>query len=369
MLNRKVISLFALASTIVLSWQLLAEVESVKPSALGQSAKQDMPRENPLAPVTVPQKSMPAHIADKSSANRAMQTETVLSPIDRIKAIQEKTALHDSLIQDHDTFTRYPSNNQRIESAEQDPVEKRYGIDERSTQSENGDTNLTIWTDKKFYLRGTEAIIFATLQDANGLTIPTQFLGQLIYNETESLSQFEFSDTDQDGVYEYRLSLGDDDDEQILIAGLYKVLIINDTNELTDAATFTLSQPELQLTGNYTDAISAQGNLLIQAEIEVTVKNRFYFQASLYSSSNDPIGSTQHSAELSPGRYWIPLEFDGLMLHDAEESGPYLLKSVSLTKVAIPIQRAPIIYPKFYTKDYSLDQFRNANYAVVDALP
>ena len=55
------------------------------------------------------------------------------------------------------------------------------------------------------------------------------------------------------------------------------------------------------------------------------------------------------------------------MIRDAGEPGPFLLKTISLAKVALPIQRAPLIYPKFYTQDYSVDQFRNTNYAAMDA--
>jgi hypothetical protein len=288
------------------------------------------------------------------------------NPIDRIKAIQQKTALHDSLLKDHDSFTRYPEYNQTFSSVEKDPTIQRYEIDERTTENDEGDSSLTIWSDKKYYLHGDQATIYATLQDAHGLKIPTSFMGQIIFNETNSLQQIELLDLDKDGVYEYHIKL-DQINSKALDAGLYKVLIVNNTNELADAVTFTLSEPKLKLTGEYIDSISAQGSLVIRAEVEATEKSRFYFQASLYSSTNDPIGSTQYALELEPGKHWIPLEFDGLMIRDAGEPGPFLLKTISLAKVALPIQRAPLIYPKFYTQDYSVDQFRNTNYAAMDA--
>ncbi|WP_197476170.1 hypothetical protein, partial [Oleiphilus sp. HI0043] len=238
------------------------------------------------------------------------------------------------------------------------PTEKRYAIDERTSLDEETHTALTIWSDKKYYLHGDIATIYASLQDANQAPIPSQFLGQLIYNESSNLQQFEFTDENQDGIYEYRIDI---DAEKI--AGLYKVLIVNKTNKLADAITFTLSEPALELTGNFRDKLNAQGNLLIETEISVSSKNRFYFQASLYSASNTPIGTTQHSGELAPGKHWIPLEFDGLMIHDAQEEGPFLLKNLSLAKVALPIQLAPLAHPEFYTRDYSLSQFRSTQYA------
>lgn len=295
----------------------------------------------------------------------ADENTTPLSPIDRIKAIQNKTALHQALLEDHKNFTRYPTYNQAIASATQDPTERRYDIDERSTRSKEGDSSLTIWSDKKYYLHGDQVQIFATLRDAEGTPMTSKFMGQLIYNERTSLQVIEFADEDKDGTYQHTLTLSQ---QEAFPPGLYKVLIVNNTNEISDALTFTLSQPEITLTGNYRDSVSAGGELLIQAEVTVTAKNRFYFQASLYSANNDPIGATQHATELTQGKHWVPLTFDGKLIQDAGESGPFVLKSLSLAKVVLPIQRAPIMHPEFYTKDYSLEQFTQGTQAEKDVL-
>ncbi len=281
-----------------------------------------------------------------------------LSPIDRIRAIQQKTALHEAILRDHESFTRYPEYNQQIASQDRDPTTERYKIDERTTLDEETHTALTIWTDKKYYLHGDEVSIFASLEDENQTPVPSQFVGQLIYDERVNLQQFDFKDEDQNGVYQHRFVI---DDEKS--AGLYKVLIVNKSNKLADAITFTLSKPNLELTGNYRDKLNALGNLLIEAEIKVNNSERFYFQASLYSANNLPIGSTQHSIELDAGTHWIPLEFDGLLIQDAQEEGPYLLKHLSMAKVALPIQVAPLKQPEYYTKVYSLSQFRSSQYA------
>lgn len=297
--------------------------------------------------------------APRDEINLVTQAETEdLSPIARIKAIQEKTALHESLLEDHDSFTRYPEYNQKIASTDSDPTAVRYEIDERTSIDKEQQSSLTIWSDKKYYLHGDQAVVYASLKDAHGMSIPTQFIGQLIFDESQGLQQLEFTDNNRDGIYETPVLLNNEKQ-----AGLYKVLIVNKHNKLADAITFTLSEPEVQLTGNYRDKLNAQGNLVIEAEVSVSNANRFYVQASLYTTNNDPIGSTQYSNELATGKHWIPLEFDGLMIHDAQEHGPYLLKNLSLAKVALPIQRAPLENPGFQTQDYSLEQFRASRYA------
>ena len=296
-----------------------------------------------------------------SSITMKDETETETnyeSSINRIQAIQNKTELHQSLIEDNEKFTRYPEYNQVFSTPENDPIVQRYEIDERTTQNKDDTSSLTIWSDKKYYLQGDQATIFASLRDAEGRPIPTQFIGQLIYNEKISLQTVEFTDKNQDGIYEYSIPLNINA-EQKLEAGLYKVLIINNTNKVSDALTFILSKPEIELTGNFQDYLSAKGELLIKAEVTVSEKNRFYFQASLYSANQIPIGSTQVAIELLPGKHWVTLPFDGSMIKDVGESGPFMLKHLSLAKVTLPMQRAPMLQPEYFTKDYALNQFNS----------
>jgi len=364
MLNKKTISLIALVVSATLIFLMMEENESVniEPNALTQHSEDKSQLKKNLAINTLSKGAQPTARASSQSPTTPKADASPLSYIDSIKANTEKNSFHEALLKDHQNQSKYPDYNQRIANIEQDPVERRYEIDERTTQNEEGDKQLTIWTDKKYYLHGDEVTVFAILEDARGVRLTTDFFGQLIYNETQDLQHFKFYDSDQDGIYEFRLTL-EQDSKPALLAGIYKILIINTTDKMIDAASFTLSQPEIQLTGEYRDIVSSKGDLLIQAEVEVTSRNRFYFQAALYSSTNDPIGSTQISGELSSGRHWISLEFDGLMIRDAAEPGPYLLKSISLAKVAFPIQRAPLIYPEFYTQGYSVEQFRATNYA------
>lgn len=289
------------------------------------------------------------------------------SPIDRIKAIQNKTELHQALIDDNENFVRYPEYNKLITNAEKDPTAQRYEVDERTTQNSEDEISLTIWTDKKYYLPGDSATIFASLRDIEGKPVSTAFIGQVIYNEKFNLQTINFSDNNQDGIYEVSLPLITSN-EQKFEAGLYKVLIVNNTSKVTDAVTFILSKPEIELTGNFRDLVTNKGELLVLAEVTVTAPNRFYFQASLYSANKLPIGATQQAIELSSGKHWVTLPFDGAMIRDVGESGPFLLKNLSLAKVTLPMQRAPLIHPEYFTKDYSLDQFQSLQESQNDSL-
>jgi len=294
--------------------------------------------------------------------NAPHDTETIEtdSPIERIRAIQNKTELHQALLDDHQQFTRYPAYNQRFESEDSDPVMARYAVDERSTENPEDGSQLTIWSDKKYYLKGDQAKLYATLRDQEGRPIQTQFMAQVIYNEQTNLQTFSFEDTNQDGLYEYALNLNGENG-QSWQAGVYKVLIVNKANPVSDALTFIISQPDIELTGQFRDTVSSKGELIIEAEVRVDRENRYYLQASLYSANQIAIGATQQSLQLPPGKHWVKLAFDAALIKDSGESSPFLLKHLSLAKVSLPIQRAPIIETEYFTREYPEELFQAAD--------
>lgn len=287
-----------------------------------------------------------------------------LSPIDRIRAIQDKTALHQSLLKDHAEHHRYPAHNRRFNSTAADPVLRHYGMDQRVTMSDDGQYALSVASDQKYYLPSQEVTLLARLQDAHGKALAGNFAGQLIHNEHRNLGFLSFEDADQDGRYESRFSLARFEG-QALPPGLYKVLIVEQNSDLVDAVAFVVSEPVIQATGEFRDALTPQGHLRIEVEVHVQARHRFYAQASLYGQADTPIGTTQFSDTLAPGKHWIPLDFYGLMVRDSGESGPYYLKHLSLAKVGVPMERMPLHTLAYQTQSYGLDQFAEGPFSEV----
>lgn len=280
-----------------------------------------------------------------------------ISPIDRLNTREHKTELHRSLLKEHKSFKRYPPENVRFETPSQDPVSQRYAIDERSTLNADQTYGLTIWSERKYYLQGETVHFFAFIQNPDGNKVSTQLQSSLIYNNKQ-IKPVSLTDEDGDGIYQGTINLADIE-HHAYQPGIYKVLIQASKQNLADALTFTLSQPDIQLTGEIRDYITAQGHLNIEVEIEATQNNRFYFQASLYGLNGTPIGVTQASHTLTSGKHWIPLTYAGLMIRDSNEMGPYILKQISLAKLTMPMQRAPALFPEYQTKDYDLEDFSN----------
>lgn len=296
---------------------------------------------------------------DKLSATGISQTnaETLYeSPIERFRNQTDKSDLKTQLVEEHDKFKRYPSENRSFETEAQDPVTQRYDVDERTTMNEEQSMGLTIWSDEKYYLINDSVNIYAFIQDAEGKKLPTSFISTAFFDETQTIAEIALTDDDGDGTYQGTLELT----QKNTLAkgpGIYKVRIQDIKNKLTDSLTFTLSQPDISLTGNYKEHIDSDGNLVIDAEVAIGANSNFYIQASLYSSTQVSIGVTQFSQQLSQGNHWIPLSFSGLMIQDANESGPYVLKKISVSKVTMPMQTAPLIEPDFHTDSYALSEF------------
>ena len=295
-----------------------------------------------------------AHINNELATNQQTSLE-------RLRQQINKTDLQRSVLTEHNNFQRYPPQNRPIESAQQDPVTQRYEVDERTTMNDEKTMGITIWSNEKYYLADDAVKVFAYLQDAQGQKIAGQFSARLVSTQGNTLAKFSLNDTDNSQLYQsvFELNSGNG---QSYTPGIYKVIIEEGSSKIRDSVTFTLSQPDIQLTGEYRDKISAKGDLQIEAQVEVSLDNKFYVQASLYSNTRIPVGVTQFSQQMKAGKHWITLNFSGLMIQDANESGPYVLQQVSLAKVTMPMQRAPLVKPGYQTDSYGLDEFSSQAY-------
>ena len=327
------------------------EVNTINTTSNNQS------HDNPISPAIGVSEDNNATSSSVSqlSSNHTSKLQNESDPFARLALREVKTELHQAVLEERKHFKRYPPENHRFESPEQDPVTQRYAVDERSTFNEDHTLGLTVWSDQKYYLHGDQVSVYAQVVDPDGNRLSTQFESTLIY-DGNSISPVMMTDEDSDGIYQGVVDLSRIEDH-VYEPGIYKVLIQANNHNLTDAITYTLSQPDIQLTGEFKDSINSDGHLVVETQIEITSTNRFYIQASLYSTTGVAIGVTQSSHFLESGTHWIPLTYAGLLIQDAQESGPYNLKQVSLAKVTMPMQRAPVLYPEYQTEAYGLDEF------------
>lgn len=337
----------------LLSLYMLNQDVSIVTSQSNLTAKHSIPSQQPPAPINQRPLLKNQYSTHQKTPNKSHDfSDNNLSPIERIKAIQEQTQLHKSVLKDHEKFNRYPEGNAAISDAKHDPVMQRYQVDERTTMSEDKSKGLTIWADKKFYLKSDTVTVFAFVQDNEGNKLNATFKAELIDSQQRSISSLEFAPTSH-AMYQTQIELANIQGG----AGIYKILINSPEHNLTDGVTFTLTQPDIELTGEFKEHINEKGELVFEVQALVGASSQYYLQASLYSSTQVAIGASQTSTQLDPGLHWLPLNFSGLMIQDAGEAGPYVLQNVSLAKVTIPMMRAPLLQPGFTSDSYGLDEF------------
>jgi len=341
--------------------------QSDEASRTEAAQKNDQPQGQQTAPSTLQtqnhasKNSFPKLAAPSatSQADSEIQQAPALSAIEQIRAIKDKTALHEAVLKDHDTFTRYPSDNVRFERAERDPVTMTYQPQERTTLSEDELSSLTAWTDKKYLNQGQSVSIYSRLDEQGQQGLTNKLIGDVFFHERQHMQSLTFSDLDGDGVYSATIPA---EATESWPPGIYKGLIISSYKELSESVSFVISPPAIKLTGEYKERINGQGALAFDIEIETMEAARYYVRSSLYSSTNFPIGNAQYSGALGAGRHWIPLRFAGRMFHDAGESGPYEINTVELAIAGVPMLRMPPAPASFYTDSYSLDQFSERTY-------
>jgi len=299
---------------------------------------------------------MLSDVKKKAQAPKA-PSQTQVS-IDRIRAITEKTELQKHLVTENDQFNRYAKFNQRFEDAKQDPTLMRHAIDERVSFSEDKEYALTVWADNKFYLKDQAITVNAILQNQEEQIINTPLNASLMDDNQKVLHNFKLTPQENSAALQATL---DPALLQNASTGIYKIVIEQKEYELQDSVSFILSEPNIELTGEFRDYINDNGDLIIEAQVEIAQLSgqaqSFYIQASLYSSTQVAIGATQISQTLNAGKHWLALSFDGLMILDTQESGPFELKHVSLARVTMPMQRAPLLEPNYSTQAYAYDEF------------
>jgi len=90
------------------------------------------------------------------------------------------------------------------------------------------------------------------------------------------------------------------------------------------------NRPYALLTGRFRDRFD-NGNLVIEAQLEVRLTATFRLQASLYGQQQQPLALASVARSLEPGTHWVPLAFHGLILREQRIDGPYLLRFIALT--------------------------------------
>ncbi|WP_197473998.1 hypothetical protein, partial [Oleiphilus sp. HI0066] len=131
---------------------------------------------------------------------------TPISGIEQIRAIKNKTALHQAVLKDHASFTRYPSSNVRVDRLERDPVTMTYETHQRTTESEDMRTSITAWTDKKYINQGQALTLFSRIDSVELQGLSSKIMAQVYFSEQQNILIENLQARQQDGTYYLTIS-------------------------------------------------------------------------------------------------------------------------------------------------------------------
>lgn len=155
-----------------------------------------------------------------------------------------------------------------------------------------------------------------------------------------------------------------DPDKPNAFRGEYQVLVQGEAkngDQVSASTSFVYSVQIAHLTGNYRDSI-VDGNLQIEAEVEVEEAGRFRVEGTLVTTKDAKMITYAHAeADLTPGTHWVPLIYYGLIFHDMKAPGPYSMWSVMLSTVEEGVPQESDVVPNAHTtKAYAVSDFGNA---------
>ncbi|MDD5560385.1 choice-of-anchor X domain-containing protein [Candidatus Methylomirabilis sp.] len=188
--------------------------------------------------------------------------------------------------------------------------------------------------------------------------------GEIVNDAREVIGMVDYHDDGQapderagDGVYAVRFIMPEAQVPDLADSFNVRIeVVMADGAVQRFGSSFHYSNPHAHLTGRYRDVVR-QGSLVISAEIEVRRKGRFHLAGYLASKAGEPIGYAQTAAELEPGRYWLDLQFYGLMFHDRHIAGPYKLASLVLrTATRMPGTIGMPVLDAHITRAYRLEE-------------
>ena len=260
---------------------------------------------------------------------------------------------------------RYPHSSQPLQAGQPDPILRDREPSHATFAGPNGeDPTLVVYPEQVSFERSDPIVVYAYLTEGN-TRVPAQHIdGEVVDARGHTVAQLEYNDqalnADRaagDLVYTATMPLGDGDGPA---GGAYLVkvrAVDTDGDPRVGSTGFLYSRPDAQLTGRYSDAISA-GNLQVQAEVEVQRAGRFHLEATLYTQDGTPLAWAQNALNLSAGLQHIPLSFFGLIINERGVDGPYVLRYVALsTTTSMPNAKNRLVENAYLTSSYHAADF------------
>jgi hypothetical protein len=316
------------------------------------------------APAPPPAPAAPAVFPSPSAARRELPT---LPP----QALTRTTA------DDYRRRARYPRSSHPL-APDEDPIARDRDVTPITEHGPNGrDPSLTVFPALPGFEDPEPVVLLAYLSIGDERIAAREMTGTVTTEALEPLGEVTYHDDgvggDQeagDGLYTtvFVPPPGDALAESFLVK--VHAVALGDVERFA-ATSFLYSRPRARLTGRFRDA-AVDGSLHVEAEVEVLAIGRFHLEASLADATGGrQLAWAQSAAELPPGVHWMPLDYYGLILREADVGGPYLLRRVALSTTSdMPNAKNRLLENAYLTAAYPVTAFTDQPFqdpALLDA--
>jgi hypothetical protein len=289
--------------------------------------------------VAAPAPPVPAPVADTSMPSPALPDEPEAPvPIGRPGRIA--TPLGRRTADEYRRQARYPRSSQPLDDAADDPIVRDREVSAITARGPNGEEpTLHVFPARSNFEAPETVVLYARLTARNLPVGAREIRGTLLTEALAPLGDVEYRDdgaggdaTAGDHLYTAAVQLPREAAPRLSQSYLVQVRAMTTrSQERLAASSFLYSNPHARLTGRFADAV-VDGNLVVDAEVDVFAAGRFHLEATLYSGDGaHKILWSQAAAAFEPGMQWIRLVFYGLGLREKGLDGPYLVRYAALS--------------------------------------
>jgi hypothetical protein len=308
------------------------------PKGLGLRPLVDDPPPEEPAVVAAAAAPAPAPAVDTSQPSPALPDEPeVPLPVGRARLA---TSLGRRTADEYRRQARYPRSSQPLDDAADDPIARDREVSAITARGPNGEEpTLHVFPARPNFESPEAVVLFAKLTVRNRPTRAREIRATVLGESMTPLGEIDYRDdgtngdaSPGDGLYTAVVQVPREAAPRLSQSYLVQVrAALTNGQERLAATSFLYSNPHARLTGRYADA-ALDGNLVLDAEVDVFEAGRFHLEATLYSGDGaHKLLWSQTAVALEPGTQWMRLVFYGLGLREKGLDGPYLVRYAALS--------------------------------------